>query len=127
MRLVSYENMLILAFPDVRDLRLADFPFLREFGLRLRFRTGHVPVSLGLSLDLFIVHEQLCLMLLRGLLHDFDYFLFGSIPLPRACIHFILPLLDPLVPHPEERLESLLDPPEKLVLAQKDLPDLLLF
>jgi len=65
-------------------------------------------------------------MLLRGLLHDVEYLLFGSIPLPRACIHFILPELDPLVPHPEERLESLLDPPEKLVLAHEDFPNLLL-
>ena len=65
-------------------------------------------------------------MLLRSLLHNADYLLFGPIPLPRACIHFILPVLDPLVPHLHKRLESLLDPPEKLVLAHEDFPNLFL-
>ena len=109
----------------MRDLWLADFPFLREFGPRLRFGSGHVPFFIGLSLDLFIVHEQLCLMLLWGLLHDVNDLLLSSIPLPRASIDFILALLDPLVPYAEDLLESLLDSPEYLVLAHKHLPYLL--
>ena len=122
MRLVSNENMMALTFPDMRDLRLADLPFLREFRPRLRFGSGHV----GLFLDLFLVHEHLFLMLLLCLLHNVDYLLFGALPLPRACIDLVLPVLDPLVPQPEERLESLLDPPKELILAHEDLPHLLL-
>ena len=52
-------------------------------------------------------------------MHDVDDLLLSSIPLLRASIDFILALLDPLVPHPDERLESLLDSPEKLVLAHE--------
>ena len=122
MRLVSNEHMMALTFPDMRDLRLADLPFLREFRPRLRFGSGHA----GLFLHLFLVHEHLFLMLLLCLLHYVGYLLFGPLPLPHACIDLVLPVLDPLVPQPEERLESLLDAPEELVLAHEDLPHLLL-